>query len=105
MPALQDMALSDKHGVWFPTHVQIKGGELIGYLSMAAVPTVFSWQHTTKYSPLNSTQCIGYIEGSLQNAPAICIPCDPESPYMKFLPQHGYQAYSKPVVLFFKPKG
>lgn len=100
--ALSVAAGNDGHGVWFPTHVILKGTDIVGYLSIGAVPVVLSWQDSKKMGPLDSVQELGYIEGTVQNAPVVCIPCDPESPYMKFLPKMGYRQYSKPVVLWFK---
>lgn len=94
-------AANDGHGVWFPDFVYEKKGEIIGYFS-AHVPVVLSWQHTEKVTPLDSAAAIKFIEGTLCNAPFICIPCDPNSPYMRFLPKQGYQQYTKQVNLFIK---
>lgn len=91
------------HGVWFPSFVYEKEGQIVGYFSIA-VPVVLSWQDTNKMTPLDSVQCIKFIEGALAASPFICIPCDPESPYMKFLPKAGYVEYTKPVKLFIKGK-
>lgn len=99
---LTTVASSDNHGVYFPTHVIVKDKEIVGYLSLGVLPLVLSWQHTKKMGPLDSVKELGFIEGSLQNAPFICVPCDPESPYMKFLPKMGYTEYTKPVILFIK---
>jgi hypothetical protein len=97
-------ASNDGHGVYYPTHVIVKENRIVGYLSLNAIPLVLSWQDSKLMGPLDSVQELGYIEGSLQNAPRICIPCDPDSPYMKFLPKMGYKAYTKPVILFVKEK-
>jgi hypothetical protein len=99
---LEKNAKADGHSVYFPTHVLEKDGEIVGYLSLNAVPLVLSWQDTKKMGPIDSVEEIGYIKGSLQNFPFICIPCDPDSPYMKFLPKAGFVEYSKPVKLFIK---
>ena len=99
--ALVTAAAKDNHAVYFPSFVLEKNGEIVGYFSMA-VPVVLSWQDSTKMSALDSVKEIGFIEGALAQYPFICIPCDPNSPYMAFLPKQGYVEYSKPVKLFIK---
>lgn len=95
-------ATADNHsGVYAPTFVIEKKKEIVGYLSMA-VPTVLSWQDSKKMSAVDSLQEIKFIEGVLANQPFICIPCDAESPYNRFLPKAGYIRYTKPVNLYVK---
>ena len=94
-------AAADGHAVYFPTFVIEKNHEIVGYLS-TAVPVVLSWQDSKKMTAIDSLQEIKFIEGALANQPFICIPCDPESPYMRFLPKAGYVEYTKPVKLFIK---
>lgn len=104
MEQLQKNATADNHsGVYFPSFILEKNKEIVGYLSMA-VPMVLSWQDSKKMGPIDSLQEIKFIEGALANSPFICIPCDLESPYMRFLPKAGYIQYTKPVVLFIKPR-
>jgi len=100
--ALLAAAHADGHEVYFPTHVIEKNNEIVGYLSLNAVPLVLSWQDSKKMGPSDSLKEIGFIEGSLQHCAFICIPCDPESPYMRFLPKTGYAKYTVPVELFIK---
>ena len=96
-------ALADKHAVYFPTHVYEKDAEIVGYFS-AAVPVVMTWQDSKKVKAMDSVQIIKFIEGTLVNSPFICIPCDPDSPYVGFLPKAGFVEYTKPVKLFIKGK-
>ena len=96
-------AEEDGHGVYYPSFVLEKDGRIVGYLSMA-VPVVLSWQDSKRMKPIDSVQEIGFIEGCLSQSPFICIPCDNESPYMRFLPKFGYLAYTKPVTMFIKTK-
>lgn len=96
-------AAADGHGVWFPSFVLEKNNEIVGYFSVA-VPIVLSWQDTKKMSALDSVKELGFIEGALANFPFVCIPCDPDSPYMRFLPKNGYIEYTKSVKLFIKGK-
>jgi hypothetical protein len=96
-------AEADGHSVYFPTFVLEKDNEIVGYISVA-VPVVLSWQDSKKMGPLDSVQEIKFIEGLMAQYPFICIPCDPESPYMSFLPKAGYVEYSKTVKLFIKAR-
>ena len=100
---LQKAAAADNHGVWFPSHILEKDGEIVGYFS-AAVPVVLSWQDSKKMNAADSLKELGFIEGVLSQFPFICIPCDPDSPYMTFLPKNGYVEYTKPVKLFIKAR-
>ena len=98
-------AKADEHsGVYFPTDVFVKGGEIVGYNSIGAVPMVLSWQHRKKMGPLDSALVLGNILGTTRQYKHICIPCDPDSPYHKssFLTKAGFLEYSKPVILYIK---
>lgn len=96
-------AAVDQHAVYWPQFVYEKDGKIVGYCSMV-VPMVLSWQDSQKMGPIDSVQVIKFIEGAMAMQPMVCIPCDPESPYMKFLPKAGYSSYFKPVNLFIKQR-
>lgn len=96
-------AQADGHSVFFPSFVLQKDGRIVGYISVA-VPIVLSWQDSKLMKPLDSIKELGFIEGALAASPMVCIPCDPESPYMRLLPNQGYQQYFKPVNLFIKTR-
>jgi hypothetical protein len=97
--ALVKNAAEDQHsGVYAPTHVSVKNGEIVGYLSLGSIQSVLCWQHREKVGPLDSTLLLGFIKACLP--PVHMIPCDPESPYNKLLPKAGYVAYTKPVTLY-----
>lgn len=102
-PALIAAAKADGHAVYFPSFVLEKDGEIVGYYSVA-VPMVLSWQDSKKMNALDSIKELGHIEGALSSFPFIAIPCDPDSPYMHFLPKQGYENYFKLVNLFIKRK-
>jgi len=112
MPMLVKNAEADKHaGVYLPTHVSVKHTkdengqsveEIVGYLSIGVFPTILCWQHSEKVGPIDSMRILGFLEGALCNSKAICIPCDPESPYNKLLPKAGYIEYTKQVKLYIK---
>lgn len=96
-------AAGDGHAVYYPSFVFTKEQRIVGYVSVA-VPMVLSWQDSKAMNAMDSIKELGFIEGTLQQFPFIAIPCDPESPYMRFLPKQGYVNYFKPVHLFIKRK-
>lgn len=105
MKVLTANALADEHsGVYFPTDVFVKGGEIVGYNSIGAIPMVLSWQHRKKMGPLDSALVLGNILGATRQFKHICLPCDPDSPYHKsgFLKKAGFTEYTKPVILYIK---
>ena len=99
---LKRNAQADGHQAYYPTHVLIKNKEIVGYFSLGRIPMLLSWQDSKKMGAMDSVKEIGFIEGTAQQAEAIVIPCDPDSPYMKFLPKMGYIQYTKPAILWIK---
>lgn len=100
---LKRNAANDNHaGVYFPTHVSVKDGEIVGYLSIGVVPMILTWQHTQKVGPLDSLQLLGFVKGALQGYKTHIFPCDPASPYNRLLPKAGYIEYTKEVKLYIK---
>jgi hypothetical protein len=97
-------AKKDGHSVFFPSTVYVKDEKIVGYYSVQ-VPVVLSWQDSVAMHAGDSLKVLGHIEGSLRNCRFICIPCDPDSPFMHFLPKQGYESYFKPVTLFTNTKG
>lgn len=103
MAELKKNAEADNHaGVFYPTHVSIKDGKIVGYLSIGVVPMVLTWQSTKEVKPLDSVKLVSFIEGVLTNFQTFAVPCDPASPYNKLLPKLGYVEYTKPVKLYIK---
>ena len=99
---LRANAEKDGHSVWFPNWVLVKEKRIVGYLSINQLPLILSWQDSKAMGPSDSLEEIGFIKGALCGFKNFCIPCDPESPYMRFLPKAGFVPYTKPVHLFLK---
>jgi hypothetical protein len=102
---LKQEAEKDKHsGVYCPTHVTIKEGQIVGYVSIGVVPMILTWQHSEKVGPLDSMRILGHIEGAVAQAgfKSHCFPCDTESPYNRLLSKAGYIEYTKLVKLYIK---
>jgi hypothetical protein len=89
---LQANAAADNHKVVAPTHVAMKNGEVVGYLSHGAIPTVLVWFDTKKVSAGDSTQLIVKMEeiAMSKGYPAIAVPCSESSPYFPYMPKFGY---------------
>lgn len=100
-------AAADEHsGVYYPTHVSVLDGEIVGYLSIAQLPVVLTWQHREKVKPLDSMKLLSFIQGALTSCKYHLIPCDPLSPYNTLLTREGYLQYTKPVHLYVnQPEG
>jgi hypothetical protein len=98
---LIEAAKEDGHGVFYPTWVLEKNKEIVGYYSVA-VPMILCWQHSKKMNAMDSMKELGHMEGSVGGFPMVCLPCDPASPYNRFLPRQGYELYFKPVNLYIK---
>lgn len=104
MPALIDAAKEDAHSVLKPTHVLLKEDKIVGYLSIGAVPVVFSWFSTKDIKPRDSVNALAFIEDSLQNVGAncVCIPCWEHSPFYEYMKEFGYQE-TITTTMFVKP--
>lgn len=103
MEELVKKAAEDNHaGVYYPTHVSVKDGKIVGYLSIGAVPMVLCWQSTKEVKAMDSVRLVAFMEGVLTQFQSFAVPCDPESPYNKLLPKLGYIEYTKPVKLYLK---
>lgn len=103
LPELHKNAAEDNHaGVYLPTHVSVKDGRIVGYLSVGVVPMILTWQDTKRVTPLDSIRLLSKVEGITDQYKHICFPCDPESPYNRLLPKAGYIEYTKLVKLYVK---
>ena len=89
---LIDEAAKDNHGVFRPTHVATKNGEVVGYLSIGSVPLVYTWMHTQKVTPRDSVNALVFVEDVLKHvgADCVCMPCWENSPYYPYMEEFGY---------------
>ena len=51
-------AAADNHPVLAPSHVMVKGGQVIGYLSLGSLPTVQAWFDSKNKHALDSLKMI-----------------------------------------------
>lgn len=74
------------------TDMVVKGGKVIGYLSIADVPTVLMWfdrEHTTPHDYLT---CASYWEGVMNRSGIVdyFLPCESTSELINFIPRLGH---------------
>jgi hypothetical protein len=108
--ALRDLAQDDKHEVIAPSHVFIKGGEIVGYASIAQVPMVLPWFHTTRCHPADSHYFINQVENLIAECmpnngqDLICVPFVPGSPFEPHIEKLGFVNAGKVNLAFKKVK-
>lgn len=85
-------AASDEHIVVAPTHLVMKGEEIVGYGSLGAIRLVNVWVHSRKVNKFESVRLLREAEEILRGhgAGVVCMPCDQKSPFRPFMPRLGY---------------
>jgi hypothetical protein len=98
-------ALADGHGTISPTHlVRDQSNNIIGCVSVGAVPLLFMWMDTRRalsfqsHRTLKESEEISVKAGHKQ----ICLPCSLTSPFHKLLPRLGYQPLTPIMQLHVK---
>lgn len=90
---LETAAREDGHGICAPTHLVVKRGEVVGYVSVCAVPMINVWLHTKKVKGRESAYVLNMAENLAAAAGhnMVCVPCGPGSPFAPFINQVGYK--------------
>jgi len=86
-------AKEDGHRVIAPTHAVVKGGELVGAWSMAAVPLAMVWHHAEAMGVRDSLMvklAADAAMGQLAPPGTYWLACDRESPLHGQLERSGY---------------
>jgi hypothetical protein len=88
-----EAATDDQHLVIAPTHAVVKGGKVIGYGSLGAVPMFFAWMHRRQATARDSFTAWQLAEAEMKRAgiQMVCMPCEAESPFAPFIQAKGYQ--------------
>lgn len=90
---LKARAGADDHVVIAPTHVMLRGGDVIGYLSIAGMPTVHAWFDSTIKNPRHSRNMIAHGETALRESGVrqyfVC--CAKSSPFFPRMAELGFQ--------------
>jgi hypothetical protein len=102
---LIEIAAADNHVVIGPTHLLIKGDEIVGYMSLGGITHVHNWFHSEKGNAKDSLLAISQGEAILaqQGITNYIVACDEESPFfgkmekIGFTPLFNTNLYSKEV--------
>ena len=86
-------AKADNHQVLAPTHVMLRGDQIIGYLSLGGIPTVQAWFDTQSGHVLDSLKMIEMGEAILasQGAPGFCVMVSKDSPFFPHMQRLGFE--------------
>lgn len=89
---LKEAAAQDHHNIIAPSHVAVRGGEIVGYVSLAVVPLVVAWMDSRKVRARESLGILNTVENILaqQNRNVICMPCAEKSPFRPYMRGLGY---------------
>lgn len=107
---LRDLAQDDQHELISPSHVFVKGGEIIGYASIAQVPLILPWFHTARCHPADSHYFINQVENLIAECmpnngqDLICVPFAPGSPFEPHIEKLGFVNAGKVALTFKKVK-
>lgn len=100
LDTLRQLAADDQHVVLNPTHVMVKDGQIIGYLSLNGLPNVHAWFDTKHKHALDSIKMIEHGETIFrqQGVRAFTVACAAESPFTPHLPRLGFQKLGTTVL-------
>lgn len=98
-PELQRRAALDNHGVWYPTHIVKKGGEISGYISICNTPIVNVWLDSKTIVARDSVQLLSTIENVMRMTGRCdyVMPCSKDSPFFNNMPRLGYSVMGENV--------
>lgn len=106
--ALNEEAAKDNHAVLFPSHViQNAENKVVGYFSLARMPTVNVWtstKETTAKESLHLLSCLDSLMADMLKtnpAPIYAMPCQEDSPYFELMEKMGFQKLGG-TVMFVK---
>jgi len=88
--ALQMQAADDQHIVVCPTHIMVKGHEILGYLSLGGLPVVHAWFDSHHKHALDSLKMIEtgeaiFADKGVRQFAVACAEHSPFTPHMERL--------------------
>lgn len=94
VPILQELAAADGHIVLSPTHVILKGEQMVGYVSSGSIPSVLVWMDTQRTAVRDSLAVENWFCNHLASIGArqLILPCTDKSPFQPFLKRVGYHS-------------
>ena len=88
---LWESAKEDSHIVIAPTQVVVKGGHIVGYASIGAIPMVHVWLDSRHVFARESVGLLEVTERIIRpRAGAYIMPCSEQSPFYKYMPKLGF---------------
>lgn len=89
---LATAAAADQHGVLNPTHVMMKGDQIVGYLSIGGLPVVQCWFDSRHPHAADSIKMIEHGETvcRTQGIGSYAVACADTSPFSKHMERLGY---------------
>jgi hypothetical protein len=90
--ALQAYAAQDGHIVVCPSHLVMKGSQIVGYGSIGSVPMLNTWVHSKHVNKFESLRLLREAETMLAEGGAkfVILPVAASSPFRKFVGKLGY---------------
>lgn len=90
---LQQLAGEDNHAVLAATHVMVKGGKVVGYLSLGALPCVHAWFDTKNKHATDSLKMIEHGETIFREkgVRAYTVACAETSPFTPHMERMGFE--------------
>lgn len=97
---LRRLAAEDSHMVLQPTHVMVKGEQIIGYLSLNGLPTIHAWFDSHHKHALDSIKMIEHGETILrhQGLRTVAVACAEQSPFTPHLARLGFHKLGTTVL-------
>lgn len=85
---------ADNDGVCFPSHAVVRGGEVVGAVSLGVVPLVMLWNHSQKVGPRDSLHLKRVYDAMMlaRGTPAYVIACNQRSPYHAHMERLGFKS-------------
>jgi len=97
---LVEAAAKDDHLVIAPTHVMMRGEEIIGYLSLGALPVVQAWFDSKSGHVLDSLKMIEMGEAifDTQGVKQFAVGVQPNSPFAPHMARLGFVELGQTVL-------
>lgn len=102
--AVMDAAKDDNHVINWPTHMVEKEGKIVGAASIASVPLLLVWNHSTEVKIRDSLH-LNSVYRAIMEAKGhseYLIACDADSPYNKYMEIAGYKPFWKTELFYAK---
>ncbi len=89
---LLDLAKQDGHGIVCPTHCVLKNEQIVGYVSVGAVPTVLLWLDTKRVYARDSRAVLNFVINAAadRGAAYVNVPCNEDSPFRLYMDRLGF---------------